>query len=606
MLGIFCAISIASAATPDQVRTAAAKGLAMIQSSQKGWYTKQSCTSCHQQYLPTIAIAAAREHGVPFDEASARSEAARTFAALADVDRAAQYNYVIDPALDDANRLLAANAAGVRPSVVTAVYARLIASHQMADGHWITVDVRPPQSYSDITATATSVRTLQLYGHPSLAADTKARVEKACGWLGSASPRDTQERVDQLMGLSWSGADQGVLKKLGGELTARQRPDGGWNSRDGLASDAYSTGLVLAALNDATGTPVSDRSWQRGVQFLTSTQAADGSWHVASRLKPPAPVSPPYFETGYPYGHDQFISAMGASRAVMALARALGPAEKHDVVTDVTPQVEPWVETMLFGSVADVRALLDKKFDPNSATKSGGTTALMLAMPDLEKAKLLVERGAKVNARAKTRFSALMVAAQYPGSAATMKYLLGKGAEVQIAKGGGKPLFNASPLVLAAISRNAEMIQPLKAAGDDVDGKMMVIGLFPNPPLLQIVGFGDVSTMRALLDAGAPVDEADGDGLTSLAWAAIANRTDAARLLIERGANPNHVDKKGMTPLLYAASIDFGDPAMIDLLLKSGADAKARTREGLTAAQLAQKYGHAQAVKHIPATPALE
>ena len=65
-----------------------------------------------------------------------------------------------------------------------------------------------------------------------------------------------------------------------------------------------------------------------------------------------------------------------------------------------------------------------------------------------------------------------------------------------------------------------------------------------------------------------------------------------ARLLIQRGADVNHVDKKGMTPLLYAASIDFGDSAMIDLLLRSGAQPGTRDKEGLTALDLARKYNH--------------
>jgi len=599
VLGIFCAVSMAWGATPDQIRTAAANGLVIIQSSQKDWYVKQSCASCHQQFLPAVAMASAREHGIPLDEAAARTEAAKTSAIFADLDRAVQYTYVIDPALDDAQHLIAAYAAGVRPNLVTAVYARHIASHQLADGHWITGDARPPQSYSNITATATSLRAIQLYAHPSLAVETKSRIEKARAWLASATPRDTQERVDQLTGLWRAGADPAALSKLVGELKSRQRPDGGWNSREGLASEAYSTGQALVALNDVAGLRISDAAVQRGVQFLLLTQARDGSWHVASRLRPPAPVSPKYFESGYPYGHDQFISAMGGSWAVMALARALGPGQKKDVVTEETPATEPWMETMLFGSLMEVRALLDKKLDPNSATKSGGTTALMLAMPDMEKAKLLIERGAKINARAKSRYSALMVAAQYPGSTATMKYLLSKGAEVRMAKGTGTPQFNAFPIMLAAISRNAEMIRPLKDAGDDVNGTMRVLGLFPNTALLQAVGFGDVAVIRALLDAGAPADQTDGDGISALGWAAIIDRTDAAGLLIERGANVNHVDTKGMTPLLYAASIDFGDSAMIDLLLKAGANPKVKTKEGLTAGQLARKYGHTQAIKHI-------
>jgi hypothetical protein len=151
------------------------------------------------------------------------------------------------------------------------------------------------------------------------------------------------------------------------------------------------------------------------VRFLLSTQAPDGSWHVVSRW------------------------------AVMALARALGPARKSEVVIDVRPTPEPWVETVLFGSTADF----------------GGTTALMLPMPDLEKAKLLIEHGAKINARSKSRFSALMVAAQYPQSSSTIRFLLSQGAEVQMAKGAGKPLFNAAPLMLAAGALNAEIIKPL-------------------------------------------------------------------------------------------------------------------------------------------------
>jgi ankyrin repeat protein len=51
-----------------------------------------------------------------------------------------------------------------------------------------------------------------------------------------------------------------------------------------------------------------------------------------------------------------------------------------------------------------------------------------------------------------------------------------------------------------------------------------------------------------------------------------------------------------MTPLLYAASIDFGDSSMTDLLLHSGAKPSLRNKEGLTALDLAQKYGYPQLV----------
>jgi len=263
------------------------------------------------------------------------------------------------------------------------------------------------------------------------------------------------------------------------------------------------------------------------------------------------------------------------------------------VLKEAEPQgIDPWVETLLFGSVADVKRLLDGGFDPNSATKPGGTTALMLAVPDIEKMKLLLDHGANADARARNRYSALLVAANYPGSSAAMNLLLDHGATVRLPKGQGAPQFNGQPILLAAFAGNADIIDRLHKAGDRVDDKMNVVGMFPQSPLMMIATTHRTDAARALLDAGAQVDEVDNDGITVLGWAAISNRLDIARLMIQRGADVNHVDKKGMTPLLYAASIDYGDSTMIDLLLKSGAQPGARTPEGLTALDLARKYKH--------------
>ena len=607
-LGLLCAVSAlwAGDAANTRVRDAAAKAVALLQTSQKTWYAHQSCASCHQQVLPALAFRAAREHGIPVNEPAAHADAAAAFGFYADLDRAVQYNYIIDPALADGYALLAANAVGVRPSLVTAVYARHIAAHQEPDGHWETMDERPPQSYSPFTATAVSVAAIQRFSHPSLQADTQARVERARVWLLSHTARTTEERTTQLAGAQHSGADQASLEKLTRELMAAQQPDGGWASLDGRDSDAYSTGEALWAVHACGGVPTSDPAWQKGIDYLLRTQAGDGSWHVASRLHPPAPVSPPYFETGHPYGHDQFVSSLGESWAVIALAQTLPRVESNlPPMKEAEPQgIEPWMETMLFGGVADVKRLLDGGFDPNSATKPAGTTALMLAAPDIDKMKLLLDRGAKADARAANRHSALLVAANYPGSAAAMNLLLDHGATVRLPKGQGAPLFNANPLLLAAFAGNVDVLDRLHKAGGPVDDKMYLFGMFPTTPMLMLSTTHRTDSVRALLDAGARVDEADDDGITVLSWAAISNRVDLARLLIQRGADVNHVDRKGMTPLLYAASIDFGDSTMTDLLLKSGARAGARTPQGLTALDLARKYKHTHLVANLEETRA--
>jgi ankyrin repeat protein len=590
------------ASSPEAIRTSAERAVSAIQKSQKVW-AKQACGSCHHDFLPAIALKAARDHGIAVDEAAYGASLAHGFALLADLDRAVQYTHRIE-AMDDAGRLVAAFAAGVRPSLVTAVYARHVAAAQKPDGHWVTFDDRPPQSYSAVTVTMLGIRAIQLYSHPSLAEDTKARVAKARTWLESYAPRDNEERADQLFGLAWAGADESQRAKLAQALFAKQQADGGWSSREGLASDAYSTGQALVALNEAGGVPTSAAAWQRGIDFLLKSQAPDGTWHVTSRLKPPASVSPPYFEAGHPYGHDQFVSVMGECWAVRALATALGPATPHDSpLREAVPLgVEPWAETMLFGTTDQARLLLDKKLDPNVATKAG-TTALMMAMPSLDKAVLLLDRGAKINARSKSRYSALLVAAHYPDASPVIRALLGRGAQIALPKGAGSPMFGATPTMWAALAGNHEILTALKAAGDKADQPVTILGLFATVPLPMVAGFNDRGTLRALIDGGASVDHTDDGGLTALQTAAIANALDAAQTLIERGADVNHVDKKGMTPLLYAASIDFGDGAMIDLLLKAGAKPDAKTPEGLTARDLARKYGFTHLFKSLSVGP---
>ena len=239
-----------------------------------------------------------------------RADAAKAFT-YADLDRAVQYSWLIESAVDDAYRLIAADAAGVRPSLGTAVMARNVMDRQNRGGDWPSHRQRPPSSYSNVTFTALGVRAIQLYAHPTLKAEVAKHVALARQWLLTHRPVDTEERTYQLLGLKWSGGDRATLDRLARDLVRTQEADGGWSSLDGRVSDAYSTGQVLVALHDAGGVPVTDARWQRGVDYLLKTQAADGSWHTATRLYPPAPLSPPYFESGLPYGHDQFLSGAG-------------------------------------------------------------------------------------------------------------------------------------------------------------------------------------------------------------------------------------------------------------------------------------------------------
>ena len=89
-----------------------------------------------------------------------------------------------------------------------------------------------------------------------------------------------------------------------------------------MGSDAYATGEALYALSvSGKMSTTSDPVYKKGVKYLLRTQAPDGTWHVKSR----SIWVQPYFESGFPYGHDQWISAAGTSWAVMALAQTVEP-----------------------------------------------------------------------------------------------------------------------------------------------------------------------------------------------------------------------------------------------------------------------------------------
>jgi squalene cyclase len=69
------------------------------------------------------------------------------------------------------------------------------------------------------------------------------------------------------------------------ELLSLQRPDGGWRQTANMGSDAYATGQTLYVLSLA-GYPAERPEIKRGIDFLVTTQKADGSWPMVSRGKP--------------------------------------------------------------------------------------------------------------------------------------------------------------------------------------------------------------------------------------------------------------------------------------------------------------------------------
>ena len=301
-------------------RAALARSIPLLQRTDVTFMQKSGCVSCHNNSLQEMAIAELRKRKVSFNEDIARSQ----LKALGDYLEGNRERYLqgisIAGASDTTSYLLAGLAAESFPAnAATDAMARFLRGQQNPDGSWPLDASRPPIESSSIEVTAISMRALQVYAPTAQREAYQEPVRKAAAWLASAEPSSNEDRVFQLLGLAWAGERGDRIRKLAAALAAEQRPDGGWAQLQSLKSDAYATGQALFALKTAGAIAPGDPVFQRGVKFLLNTQMSDGSWYVRSRTV----ALQPYFDSGFPYGADQYISAAATNWAAMALAATM-------------------------------------------------------------------------------------------------------------------------------------------------------------------------------------------------------------------------------------------------------------------------------------------
>jgi ankyrin repeat protein len=311
------AIAAPSPAAPPE---AAARGFALMERTSAGYFSTGGCVSCHAQNITDVAASAARAHGVRVGDAEASARLKDTTGHFASAPPLVERLDV--PGTPDVPlyTLLALASRSYAPDAITDAMIANIAAQQYADGRWHLGGVsRPPIQDGDITRTALAIRALAVYAPPGRSAEMRPRLEKARTWLTAAVPETTQDQNFKLLGLKWAGASDGQLQPLVNAIRTAQRADGGWAQRSELASDAYATGQSLFALANGGGIRPRDPAYQKGAAYLLSTQREDGSWYVRSR----APKFQPFFESGFPYGHDQWISMMATGWATTALELAI-------------------------------------------------------------------------------------------------------------------------------------------------------------------------------------------------------------------------------------------------------------------------------------------
>jgi len=296
------------------------KSIALLQRVNSKFMDTGGCVSCHAQNLTSMAVQAARANGVQVDEAVAAGQAKTVRLSWAALEQPLLQRIDTPGGTDDVEYSLFQMAAdGVKADRAIDAMIYNLAGRQAKEGNWHNGPFgnRAPMEDGDFSRTAMAIRCLRVYGPPSRKTEFDRRVESAAAWLKAANPLSTEEHNMQLLGLVWAGRDLKRLQDQLDNLISLQRGDGGWSQTPGLASDAYATGQVLFTLHEL-GVPANDRAHRRGAEYLLRTQLNDGSWHVMSR----AVKFQPYFESGFPHGQDQWISAAGTAWASMGLAYA--------------------------------------------------------------------------------------------------------------------------------------------------------------------------------------------------------------------------------------------------------------------------------------------
>jgi hypothetical protein len=305
------------------VRKAVERALPALKKGASGHAEQQTCFACHNQALPMLAFARAKERGfeVPAELFKAQAE---HIAGFLDTNRERfKEGRGTGGGADSAGyALFTLELVGHKPDDNTSAAAEYLLKTQGDRDHWRTTSNRPPTEASDFTTTYLALRALRVWGpHAQLDKDRVAkRTQAARGWLVKTAAKDTEDRAFRLLGLTEAGADAREIAAAAWELLQKQRPDGGWAQLDGGAGDAYATGLALVALAQGGGLKTDAPAYRAGVGHLVRTQRADGTWFVKSRSKP----FQPYYESGFPYEKDQFISIAASGWATAALALGVG------------------------------------------------------------------------------------------------------------------------------------------------------------------------------------------------------------------------------------------------------------------------------------------
>jgi ankyrin repeat protein len=204
-------------------------------------------------------------------------------------------------------------------------------------------------------------------------------------------------------------------------------------------------------------------------------------------------------------------------------------------------------------------------------------------MANLPAVKLLMERGAKVNAQTELGDTPLHLAA-HARCKPLIEHFLQNGADASIAN---NRQLCATHIV--AIEQNRELMDTLLGHMDEGDVGLDVPDEHQAMPLHYAAANGNVRVTHALLAAQAPVNAQDLEGRSPLHLAAAGGFRDVVMPLIVAQADVNLATKNGFTPLHLA--VDHSHKQVIELLIQKGATVNSVARAMWTPIHAVGKTG---------------
>lgn len=266
-----------------------------------------------------------------------------------------------------------------------------------------------------------------------------------------------------------------------------------------------------------------------------------------------------------------------------------GRTTLHMAASGAEPELLEWLLDL--GADADLRTVTVNGDTPLHYAGQGSEH-------QLEVFRLLLNRsgGEDVNAVNNNGSTPVHRAVGSPwGDPQAIELLVDRGADISARTKKGE-----TPLHIAARRAEPEIVATLLGRGADAD--LSTPSDSGDTPLHSAVKSEDPKVITLLVEAGADVSAGNDLGFTPLHLAAqYGPDLEVFRTLIGYGAQVDAQDNGGWTPLIHAACCEVRNPelrrtggsegvtvrnvAVVELLLRHGADVSARSHDGLTACE---------------------